>query len=407
MRVAIVIDSLARGGAERQAIHAARELGRSGCDVELIHYRHVARTYDELSFGAATSTYLPKDGRYSGFVRVLYRHFRQRRVDVVHAFLGTPTLYACTAARCAGVPVVLGGIRGLYDSSGLVQLGHRCLNWIVNGWIVNSRASAGSLVAQIGANPAKVFVVYNGVDPQSFAASLSMPAAKHRLGIDPACPVVSIFAVLRPEKNHRLFLETATCIVKTMPQTRFLVAGDGAGRLSLEAYARDLGLAQSVQFLGNRTDIAELLAATDVSVLTSHYEGLPNALLEAMAATRPIVCTRFAGVEELVSDGDDGLIADLGDRDGLALRIMTLLRDPSSCGRLGANGRRTVRERFSMDAMGRNLLAVYDTCFSRAAASRNDPQKLKHAERNASARSETAQPAAAHDDVGGKQILHG
>jgi glycosyltransferase involved in cell wall biosynthesis len=144
-----------------------------------------------------------------------------------------------------------------------------------------------------------------------------------------------------------------------------------------------------------------------VSVLTSHYEGLPNALLEAMAATRPIVCTRFAGVEELVSDGDDGLVADLGDRDGLALRIMTLLRDPSSCGRLGANGRRTVRERFSMDAMGRNLLAVYDTCLSRAAASRNDPQKLKHAERNASARSETAQPAAAHDDVGGKQILHG
>ena len=65
MRVAIVIDSLARGGAERQAIHAARELGRSGCDVELIHYHRVARTYDELSFGAATWTYLPKDGRYS------------------------------------------------------------------------------------------------------------------------------------------------------------------------------------------------------------------------------------------------------------------------------------------------------------------------------------------------------
>ena len=99
MRVAIVIDSLARGGAERQAIQSARELGRSGCDVELIYYHQTAPAYDELSSGGARTTYLPKNGQYLRFFHTLYDHLKRGRVDVVHAFLGSPTLYACTAAR--------------------------------------------------------------------------------------------------------------------------------------------------------------------------------------------------------------------------------------------------------------------------------------------------------------------
>jgi glycosyltransferase involved in cell wall biosynthesis len=371
MRVAIVIDSLARGGAERQAIQSARELGRSGCDVELIYYHQAAHAYDELSSAGARTTYLPKNGQYVRFFHTLYDHLKRGRVDVVHAFLGSPTLYACTAARWAGVPVVLGGIRGKYDGTGLVRLGHRCVNGIVDGWIVNSRATVRSIVSHIGADPRKVFVVGNGIDPKAFASSLSAPEAKRRLGIDSGCPVVSIFAVLRPEKNHRLFLETAANVVNALPLTRFLVAGDGEGRPGLETCARALGIADRVLFLGNRTDVPDLLAATDVSMLTSHYEGLPNALLEAMAVAKPIVCTAFDGVEELVSDGRDGLIAPLGDGEGLASRVIALLQDESMRRRLGENGLRTVTERFSLTALGRNLMMVYDGCRGRATVTRD------------------------------------
>src|SRR6266536_507237 len=129
MRVAIVIDSLARGGAERQAIHATRELKRSGCDVELIYYHHVTHGYDFLRPDEARVTYLPKNGRYLRFVASLRDRLKEGRFDVVHGFQGSPTLYACAAARLAAVPAVLGGIRAEYDERGLVRLGHRFMNW--------------------------------------------------------------------------------------------------------------------------------------------------------------------------------------------------------------------------------------------------------------------------------------
>jgi glycosyltransferase involved in cell wall biosynthesis len=370
MRVAIVSDSLARGGAERQAIHAARELGRLGCDAELIYYHRVAHAYDELPDEART-TFLPKNGRSLRFLRSLRQHVRSRRFDVVHGFQGSPTLYACAAARLAGVPVVLGGVRAEYDETGLVRLGHRFVNRVADGWVVNSWATRRSMTSRIGTDPGKVFVVYNGIDPARFAARLSGPDAKRRLGIDPGVPVVSIFAVIRPQKNHRLFLEAAASVLKALPETRFLVIGGGAGQPPLEAYSRALGISDRVTFLGSRTDIPDLLAATDISVLTSHYEGLPNALMEAMAVAKPVVSTACAGIEELVSDGREGLIAPTGDREGLASRIVALLGDESLRRRLGDNGLRTVTERFSMEAMGRSLLAVYEGCLGRATVTRD------------------------------------
>ncbi|HKQ46998.1 MAG TPA: glycosyltransferase [Phycisphaerae bacterium] len=364
MKIAIVLDSLARGGAERQAMFAARELTRHGRDVELIYYHRIEDGYDPAIMEDTRVTYLPKDGAYWGHLLRLKNHLKRGRFDIVHGFKSSPTLYAAPAGRWAGAAVVLGGIRCEYDDTGLVRLGHRVANRMLDGWVVNSRATTESLVRELGVNPDRVFVVPNGIEPQSFQTPLSPEEAKHRLGIPPHCGVVSIFAAIRPQKNHGLFIEMASRVLKRLPHTRFLVIGDGEKRAEFERQAEVISIARSVLFLGNRADIPELLAATDISVLTSHYEGLANALLEAMAVGIPVVTTGYAGADELVSDGHEGYITPMGDAEAMAQQIIELLEDPAHRRRLGENGRRTVAARFEMPTMANNLYGVYERCFA-------------------------------------------
>jgi glycosyltransferase involved in cell wall biosynthesis len=246
MKAAIVLDSLARGGAERQALFAARELTRQGCDVELIHYYDVPDGYHLSGMEETKVHYLPKEGTYVRHLLRLTKYLKKHKFDVVHAFKSGPTLYATAAGRFAGIPVVLGGIRCEYDERGLIRLGHKVANRFVDGWVVNSHASAESLVREIGAHRERVFVVYNGIEPHSFVSELKPAEAKRRLGIDPDAGVVSIFAAIRPQKNHELFFDVAAHVLQAMPKTRILIVGDGPERARFEERASELGVAQNV-----------------------------------------------------------------------------------------------------------------------------------------------------------------
>jgi glycosyltransferase involved in cell wall biosynthesis len=123
-------------------------------------------------------------------------------------------------------------------------------------------------------------------------------------------------------------------------------------------------------FLGNRADVPDLLAATDVTVLTSQVEGLPNALVESMCLGVPVVSTDYPGVEELVTDGREGFVAPRGNAPALAERVGHLLQDEALRRQMGACGRRTVEARFGLEAMATNLLAAYQMCLERVGRSR-------------------------------------
>lgn len=366
MKIAIVLDSLARGGAERQAMFAAREMTRQGRDVELIYYHQMADAYDVSTLENTKVTYIPKDGAYLRLLMRLRKHIQRNRYDVVHGFKSSPSLYAGLAAWSARVPVVLGGIRCEYDEVGWLRMTHVCINRLIDGWVVNSNATTDSMVREIGARREAVFVVYNGIEPKTFQSNMTAQEAKRRLCIPPESGVVSIFAAIRPQKNHELFIQVAAAVARELPKTRFLVIGDGNDRPRFEDQARSLGVAQNVLFLGLRQDIPDLLAATDISVLTSHYEGLANVLLEAMAAGKPVVTTGYAGADELVTDGRDGFITPMGDVSAMAGKLCELLRNPSLREMLGEAGQRTVATRFEMPVMAKNLYAVYERCFEQS-----------------------------------------
>jgi glycosyltransferase involved in cell wall biosynthesis len=361
MKIAIVHDSLIRGGAERQALYAVRELNKLGCDAELIYYNKAPWPYDALGQFGVSPTLVSKSGKRLRYPWKLAKHFRQRRFDVVHGFMAIPSVYATIAAALAGVSTIFAGQRVEYDARGVCKWIDRAVDRRVAGWIVNSMASARALEKALNLSPGRTHVVYNGIDPSSLVPKRTRDDVRSQLGIDRGAGVVAIVARLEPQKNHELFLYAAAICRAARPSCRFLIVGDGPRRAELEALSRSLGLENDAGFLGNRSDIPDILAATDISVLSSHYEGLSNVMLEAMGSGIPIVSTDYAGVDEVLTDGVDGFVVPLNDAEGLARRMVQLLDDADLRRRLGQAGRESVCRRFTLDAMGRRLLRVYES----------------------------------------------
>lgn len=368
MRVALIIDSLSKGGAERQVLYLAEELARLGCEVEVLYYYDEQYSYERLTGSDVSFTLLSRRGGPLLLFRRMWRFLWRGSFDVVHAFKDQACIYGCLAAKAAGVPVVLAGYRCHYQGRGLTRLCHRLLNHTIQGWVVNSRAIAASLVEHIGTDPAKCHVIYNGIDADRFQVPLSPGEARSALGVAADVPIVTIIGRLRPEKNHALFLDMAAVVHGRMPRVRFIVVGDGEELEALEAQAKRLRIAPVVRFLGSRSDIPEILAATDVYVLTSRDEGLPNTVLEAMSAGRPVVCTEYAGVEEALEDGQQGFVVPNRDPAALAAHVCELLADPALREAMGRRGRERVAARFSRRALGEQSLKLYQDALRRATA---------------------------------------
>jgi glycosyltransferase involved in cell wall biosynthesis len=364
MKIAILINAISRGGAERQALNATLQLAKRGHDVELLYYHQSVDEYEYPAFSRAKVTYIPKGRSRLGFLWRLRNHFRRGRFDVVHAFKATENIYGCLAAKLAGTPVVIGGYREQYAAGGVIRLLHLSLRGIVDGWIVNTQAIANSMVRAIGAKQKDFFVLPNGIDPESFNSSLSAIDAKKSLRLAPSQPVVSIVARLHPIKNHAMFLAMAVEVLKRRPDAQFLIVGGGPLRSEVQSKATAMGLTNAVHFLGERSDVSDVMAATDVSVLTSHSEGLSNALLESMCVGLPIVTTDYTGVRELITDGEQGFIVPRDDAKAMADKVCVLLDDADLRTRMGQRGKAYVTNTFGVDVMAKSLLSFYELCLA-------------------------------------------
>ncbi len=195
-------------------------------------------------------------------------------------------------------------------------------------------------------------VIPNGVDTERFRPNREARATlRSQLGIPSGAPVCGIVAALRPEKNHALFLQAAVGIRATNPDTRFLIVGDGPQRARLESLSAEFGISDAVAFLGTRGDVAELLSALDVFLLTSHNEANPVSILEALAVGVPVVATRVGSVPTTVIDGQTGFLADPGNAQQVAEYVLRILNTPGLAVTLGANGRANVEQHWSLDRM--------------------------------------------------------
>lgn len=357
MQIMLLIHTLARGGAEKQCLLAARFLDSAGHDVCVVRVNDRNDYARELADTGVTLLRLRR-GRF-GRVRELADHLRHRRPDVVHSF-DTPTnILACRACRKSGIGTCFLGCRAQESMAWFRQVRQRRIA-SAGRWIVNSPSVGESVRRQVHLAGDVVSVVPNALDSDAYRSDLSPEEARERLGLLPDVPVVLHVANYRRMKNHELSLRVAGRVAERYPDVRFLLAGHGPRRRAMEALCGRLGLEQTVQLLGVRNDMPVLLAAADVVILTSHArsEGLPNALLEAAAAGRPVVATR-CGAEDVVLDNETGYLVPCGGEEALSKRIMTLLEDDALRASLGSAGAEHVRRNFSPQAMLEALLSAY------------------------------------------------
>jgi L-malate glycosyltransferase len=285
----------------------------------------------------------------------LSRHLRQNQVQVAHAFDFYANLTLIPAARLARVPVVIGSHRQIGDLMTPAQFRAQAVafRWC-DAVVCNSQAAAARL-ATAGLPREKLAVIGNALPAAAFETA--SPALPRRSG---ALRVGMVARMNAAYKNHTGFLRIAAKIHERMPDVELLLVGDGPLRPEIERQASALGLGERAIFLGDRRDIPSVLASLDVAVLTSDSESLSNVILEAMAASLPVVAYNVGGNAELVNDERGALIPG-GNENDFAIAVLRLLSDADVRGQQGNNARRFVEENFSLDRVVRRYEALYVT----------------------------------------------
>lgn len=282
---------------------------------------------------------------FIGPMRKFHGVVREFKPDVIHTHHLHELVYALPSAALLRKPVVhteheYYSIQGSKLTLLLKTLSYQCA--AVTG--VNKEVG-DYLQNRVGVSEKKLRTIGNGIDVERFNKAQQIRAT---LGLSPDQLVIGTVARMDPVKNQRFLLEVFASVLKTYPGTQLLLVGEGSERLPLEEECRRLQITESVQFLGARRDIPELLAAMDVFVLPSKEEGLPISLLEAMASSKAIVSTRVGGIPRLIEDGKTGLLVRSGDHEGLTAALCSLLGSSELRAEFGKNAYAVVSERYSL-----------------------------------------------------------
>jgi glycosyltransferase involved in cell wall biosynthesis len=286
-------------------------------------------------------------------------YLRRTQADVVHTHCAIPGLIGRLAGRLAGVPVIIHTAHGFHFHEGtpwaarIPYLAVERLCGRVTDTLLTQNWSDLEQAERYRLGPAgRRRHIGNGIDLTRFQPVASRPQAG-------AVPTITCVARLEPVKNHGMLLEAAAILKRRGIPFRLRLVGDGPLRDRYQELCRRTGIEREVEFLGYRTDIPELLAETDVAVLTSLKEGLPRAAIEAMAMGLPVVATVVPGTREVVRYGETGLGVEVGDAEGLASALAMEIGDPAQRARHGAQGRAVALQEFDERRIVEQLRELY------------------------------------------------
>jgi glycosyltransferase involved in cell wall biosynthesis len=290
----------------------------------------------------------------------LERHLRERKPTIVHTFLLTASLYGRAAAIMASVPIVIGTEVNIYERKRPHHaLTERLLMTGTDVVIASAESVKEFYIKQIGADPAKMEVIYNAVDWSRLETTTTRDALRASIGVPSDAVVAGIIARLTEQKGHRILFE-AMAHDEALRRLHLVVVGGGELEADLRGRVNGLGLTPRVHFVGPRRDLGDLLASWDLFVMPSFWEGLPLSLVLAMGAGLPVISTRVAGIPEIVQNGVTGLLVEPGDSAALGAALARVVSDPGFGARLGEAARAFVLPRFGADGYVNAIVGLYD-----------------------------------------------
>ncbi len=376
-----VISSFHQGGSERQGVQTTRLLGETGR--YQVHLACLDPTGPLRAEADRLGLQIPSFPLTSFYDRTMVtqlprfvRYLRAHKIDIVQTYDFYTNVFGILGATLARVPVRIAARR---ETAGLrtaaQQIVERRMFQLAHVVAVNSDAVGRELI-QNGVPARKIRTIYNGMDTQRVSplpdlrraealASFNLPLEGNR-------QFITIIANMRHAmKDQATFLRAAQRVHAAVPQAAFVLAGEGDLKETYRVLAAELGLTRDTFFVGRCARVAELLAVSDVCVLSScGVEGFSNSIIEYMAAARPVVATDIGGAAEAVVDGETGHIVQPGDAETMAARLIELLTDPKRARAMGTRGLQVVREKFSCEAQLGRVEALYDELLRKRQASK-------------------------------------
>jgi len=361
LRILQIIPTLVRGGAEKQMTLLATGLPRDRFDVHVAVLTHSGPLEATLRESNIPLTLIGKRWKIdpAAYLR-LKRHIQALQPDIVHTWLFAANAYGRRAALSAGVKHVLAGERCVDPWKGAAQLTIDRMLATRTERIVTNSSGVVDFYASKGLPPGKFVVIPNGIGPAK-GSSLDREAFLQSIGLPADSECIAAVGRLWPQKRIKDLIWACDLLKCIREKVHLLIIGDGPQRERMERFRDQVEITDRVHFLGERSDVTDILPHCKCLWLGSSYEGQSNAIMEAMNAGLPVVATDIPGNRDLVVPDQTGYLVDVGDRAAFAQRTLALLENSELATRLGAAGQQRLREHFSVEQMVGRHAELYES----------------------------------------------
>ena len=365
MKILHVIPSLGIGGTEKMLYELCRGLDAQRFKCGVVALKSGGAAGEKLSgLGVPVEVLGSPDGFVSGVLALpglyarLKSSIRKSAPDIVHTWLTRANVLGRCAARAAGVPRVVSSLRVMEVEKGYHLLAERWTSRQADAITVNAAPLKDFAVQRIGLPEEKIHLISNGIDV-SRAPDTALVETYRKQWAGPGRLLIGAVGRLHRQKGMDVLLEAAAHIVKAHPNAHFLIAGDGPERARLEAQAARLGIQASVTFCGWVKGSLEFISLLDIFALPSRWEGMPNAVMEAMLMGKPVIASRVSGVPELIQHETDGMIVRSEDVGALSQVLSRLINDAAFRAELGRAARQKISSQFDLKTM----VTAYETLY--------------------------------------------
>lgn len=369
IKILFVIDALQFGGGERVFSQLINGLSPKDYEVHLASHSNLD-LYQAVEKANPSIHLLDFTKRVNVSIMLkLARVIRQNSIDIVHGQGARAEFHARIATRCAGntkyISAIAMPVEG-FDVNFLRRIIYRFFDRFtekyVSKFIVVSDSLNAMMIERRGISPEKVVRIFNGIEIDQYSPSTDNRARRRireQFSISEDSVLVGAIGRLVWQKGFEYLIEALPEILKSYPDSKLLIVGEGPLKKKLGAISKEIGVADRVIFTGFRADVKEILSAIDILVIPSLLEGFPMITLEAMAMAKPIVSTRIDGITEQLINRESGILVSPRDHGALAFAISELISDQNRAKDFGLNARNRVEKCFSVEKMISDTEKVY------------------------------------------------